>query len=818
MPNYKDTESPFVSSFDDRTDNPSIPLSRMDPKNHVEFNVPPAHNDEDHIHQLYDVSQAPPPNSRKYREYQARRRKSMRTVALTSGNLVLDCRVPDPVLANAYYKDGEEFTHMRYTAATCDPDDFLKDKFTLRPALYGRSTELFIVMTMYNEDENLFTKTMTSVMKNVAHLCRRNRSRTWGDNGWQKVVVCIVSDGRLKINKRVLTVLAAMGVYQDGIAQYAVNGKPVTGHIYEYTTQIVVDTDLNIRGADAGLVPVQTIFCLKEKNAKKLNSHRWFFNAFGPLLNPNVCVLIDVGTRPSGTSIYHLWKAFDRNPNLGGACGEIYAELGKGWNKLVNPLVATQNFEYKMSNILDKPLESVFGYISVLPGAFSAYRYAALQNSYPGVGPLASYFKGEQLHGADSDGGIFEANMYLAEDRILCFELVAKRNCKWVLKYVKSAKAETDVPDSLPELISQRRRWLNGSFFAAFFATFHFYQIFRTSHSTTRKLLLMFEFFYNFVNMCFSWFSLANFYLTFYFLSENFKETAELTNDPLFGFGDKIFMAARYVYIFAIIVIFVLSLGNSPQGYKSFYTLVVIIFAFIMILMLYLAGHTVWMSFKDIRTQAVLIQLKDNATFRDIVISLVSTYGLYLISSFMFFEPWHMFTSFPQYILLLPSFVNILMVYAFCNTHDVSWGTKGDTSMDHGLATVQSKTNAQGVEVANVVVPTEQVDINEAYEKLIIELRNKPEEKKQSRDAKTKREDTNKQFRTRMVLSWMTTNALLIIVVTNKIFIDFVEQKSKRSAKEFNLYLAFIFWFVAALSLVRFIGSTVYMGARMVWG
>ena len=54
--------------------------------------------------------------------------------------------------------------------------------------------------------------------------------------------------------------------------------------------------------------PVQILFCLKEQNKKKLNSHRWFFNAFGPLIQPNVCVLLDVGTKPTGTSIYELWK------------------------------------------------------------------------------------------------------------------------------------------------------------------------------------------------------------------------------------------------------------------------------------------------------------------------------------------------------------------------------------------------------------------------------------------------------------------------------------------------------------------------------
>lgn len=70
------------------------------------------------------------------------------------------------------------------------------------------------------------------------------------------------------------------------------------------------------------------IFCLKEKNKKKLNSHRWFFNAFGPILQPKICVLLDVGTIPKDDAIYHLWKAFHINPNVAGACGEIVASRG----------------------------------------------------------------------------------------------------------------------------------------------------------------------------------------------------------------------------------------------------------------------------------------------------------------------------------------------------------------------------------------------------------------------------------------------------------------------------------------------------------
>jgi chitin synthase len=139
-----------------------------------------------------------------------------------------------------------------------------------------------------------------------------------------------------------------------------------------------------------GETPVQLLFCLKQKNQQKINSHRWFFQAFGECLQPKICVLIDAGTMPGPTSIYKLWNVFDRNKHCAGACGEIKAMLGRQGRNLINPLVATQNFEYKMSNILDKPLESAFGFISVLPGAFSAYRYEALSGQ-----PMEKYFAGE---------------------------------------------------------------------------------------------------------------------------------------------------------------------------------------------------------------------------------------------------------------------------------------------------------------------------------------------------------------------------------------------------------------------------------------
>lgn len=636
------------------------------------------------------------------------KRYATRKVKLVQGSVLsIDYPVPSAIqnAVQAKYRNdleggSEEFTHMRYTAATCDPDDFtLKNGYNLRPAMYNRHTELLIAITYYNEDKVLTARTLHGVMQNIRDIVNLKKSEFWNKGGpaWQKIVVCLVFDGIEPCDKETLDVLATVGIYQDGVMKKDVDGKETVAHIFEYTTQLSVTPNQQlIRPSDndaTSFPPVQMIFCLKQKNSKKINSHRWLFNAFGRILNPEVCILLDAGTKPGSKSLLALWEAFYNDKDLGGACGEIHAMLGHGWKKLLNPLIAAQNFEYKISNILDKPLESSFGYVSVLPGAFSAYRFRAIMGR-----PLEQYFHGDHTLSArlgkkGIEGmNIFKKNMFLAEDRILCFELVAKAGSKWHLTYVKASKGETDVPEGAPEFIGQRRRWLNGSFAASVYSLMHFSRMYKSGHNIFRMFFFHIQLVYNIVSVILSWFSLASFWLTTKVIMDLVGTPSESNNERGFPFGNTatpiVNTVIQYGYLAFLLLQFILALGNRPKGSKIAYT---ISFAFFAIVQLYIIVDSMYLvvrAFTSPNTTDIVINKGAQEFFASffastgpgiILIALAATFGLYFVASFMYADPWHMFTSFGQYLLMMPSFINILMIYAFSNWHDVSWGTKGST-------------------------------------------------------------------------------------------------------------------------------------------
>lgn len=728
-----------------------------------------------------------------------RYRTIKRLVQIPQGRLVLDCPVPIQYLEKVPLRDAREFNIMRYTAVTCDPSEFVQKQYTLRQNIMKRETEIVICITMYNEDEILLSRTLHGIMKNIMHMTKGHRSPVWSENGWQKIVICIIADGREKINCRVLNLLSVLGIYQEGIAKSTVNDKPVHAHLYEYTTQLSLAPDLTYRSAVDGILPAQIIFCLKEKNQRKINSHRWFFQALCPILQPNVCILMDVGTRPGPRSIYKLWAPFNKYRDIGGACGEVRAMTGKGGVSLLNPLVAAQNFEYKISNILDKPMESLLGYIQVLPGAFSAYRYSAILNDLSGEGPLKKYFLGDTSNNyGNVSEGIFDANMYLAEDRVLCYELVAKRNAQWRLYYVAGAYGVTDVPSTVAEFISQRRRWLNGSFFAGVYSLVHWGKILKTNHTLGRKWLLIVELIYLCTNWLFSWFGLGNFFLSFYILT---RSLAVMQNPPFSpSVADLVHKILTYIYAVLIICLFLIAMGNRPQGSQGSYGLIMVFFALLMIYVIFASVWIVYTGIKSSTSQGIDLLL--NGSFRDIVISVSSTLGVFVLSGILFLDPWHMITSFIQYFLLTPSYINILNTYAFCNTHDVSWGTKDITSSVPFLGHVETKADET---TAEVLLP-EQKDVGLLYEQSSYILAKKAVEREKWIDPKTRQEDYYRNFRTRLVVCWIFSNLVLVVFICTMDNMGKLGNFDDRS----NIYLRFILWSVAGLSVFRFIGSTIY--------
>lgn len=835
--------SPFNGPFDDPSAS-SDSLRRYtlhDPGVAMFPAVPPYQESENGIG-LYDMpvsSRGSTPASEAWQQRNQApgsglRRYATRKIKLVQGS-VLSVDYPAPsAIQNAIqpeYRESEEgfpeeFTHMRYTAATCDPDEFsLRNGYNLRPAMYNRHTELLIAITYYNEDKVLTTRTLHGVMQNVRDIVNLKKSEFWNKGGpaWQKIVVSLVFDGIDPCDKNTLDVLATIGVYQDGVMKRDVDGKDTVAHIFEYTTQLSVTSNQKLVRPQAddpnNLPPVQMIFCLKQKNSKKINSHRWLFNGFCRILNPEVVILIDAGTKPGKKSLLALWEAFYNDKNLGGACGEIHAMLGKGWRNLVNPLVAGQNFEYKISNILDKPLESAFGYVSVLPGAFSAYRYRAIMGR-----PLEQYFHGDhtlskQLGKKGIEGmNIFKKNMFLAEDRILCFELVAKAGFKWHLSYVKASKGETDVPEGAAEFIGQRRRWLNGSFAASLYAIMHFNRLYRSGHNLIRLFFLHIQMIYNCAGLIMTWFSLAAYWLTSSVIMDLVGTPSETNMFKGWPFGNEatpIFNTiVKYGYLFFLMIQFILALGNRPKGSKIPYTLSFIYFTLVQIYVLIDSFYLVYNAFSgdtldfdfDHGVGGFLKSFFSSQGAGIVVIALVGTYGVYVIASFLYADPWHIFTSSWAYFFGMTTSINILMVYAFCNWHDVSWGTKGSDKGDSLPSAQTKKDDLKSNFVEEIDKP--QADIDSQFESTVKRAL-APYVEPDEGDEKNL-DDSYKAFRTNLVLLWVFSNLILSLLITsegiNKLCL------TNTATTRTSYYFEVILYTTAALSCFRFIGACWFLG------
>jgi chitin synthase len=260
--------------------------------------------------------------------------------------------------------------------------------------------------------------------------------------------------------------------------------------------------------------------------------------------------------------------------------------------------------------------------------------------------------------------------------------------------------------------------------------------------------------------LLFTFFGLANFYLMFYFIAGSLSDHRL---DPFgHGWGGRIFIVLKFICILLICAQFILCMGNRPQGAKRMFMWSICAFVVIMTYTTFCSLYIVIKSFTGgIGGEKVSLTIGDNI-FTNLIVSSGSTIGVYFLMSFLYLDPWHMFTSAASYFMMLPSYLIILQVYAFCNTHDVSWGTKGvdKVSIDLGVA-VSGKGGMVELEM-----PNDQRDIDSAYDDALRNLRDRVEVPKEPITEAQIKEDYYRAVRTYVVVVWMVSNAILAMIIT----------------------------------------------------
>lgn len=166
--------------------------------------------------------------------------------------------------------------------------------------------------------------------------------------------------------------------------------------------------------------------------------------------------------------------------------------------------------------------------------------------------------------------------------------------------------------------------------------------------------------------------------------------------------------------------------------------------------------------------------------------------------------------QFIQYLLLTPTYINVLNVYAFCNTHDITWGTKGDDKAEK-LPSANLKPGGK----VDVSIPTDDGDLNAQFEAEMAKFAVKAPEEVREISPGEKQEDYYKGFRSSVVLFWMFCNFGLAAVVLNAGGLQRLSVKTDDNRRA-NIYMAVVLWSVAGLSAFRFVGAMWFLVVRMV--
>lgn len=335
--------------------------------------------------------------------------------------------------------------------------------------------------------------------------------------------------------------------------------------------------------------------------------------------------------------------------------------------------------------------------------------------------------------------------------------------------------------------------------------------------------MFTFQLFFHILSLIFGWFMLGNFFLVPYFLLRANVPGPDKVPPLAFGeSGGIVFQIITVLYAYCLLIQFLLSMGSKPSSTLTLYRMIMFLWTAMFGVTMYLLAFAAWKIITSAQIEILqlgfFVAIRGHPALISFIAAAIACWGVWIIAGIAFGDPWHVFHSVFQFMLLSPWWTNVLQVNAMANVHDVSWGTKG-AAKGHALSAakpVHGDGLKENAEVEMELPDTADIEeINRIYEEQVAQLA-KPVVHEEGNAiarmfARPVIKDQEERFRTYrivMLLIWVTSNLALVFAVTNPT----IEQLMiESSGAPINPYLSLLFYTTCFFSAVKLLGMFYYL-------
>ena len=309
----------------------------------------------------------------------------------------------------------------------------------------------------------------------------------------------------------------------------------------------------------------------------------------------------------------------------------------------------------------------------------------------------------------------------------MCLQIFIKKRSGFYLTYIPDAKAVTDAPDTLLVLMKQRRRWMNGALFAAWRVIRNFTSMIgirhRNKHPCYRLMGMLLFMVYMILNQLLQFFIVGSFFVAVkIFFKQYFSQVVFAHSEKLTSFfqdtGNFTFATVfSLLYVLLLIFTAVVSVGTPLDKSIFFFRIIGAIFAILTVtsiigIFLFLTGS----SFHP--DEKVFVYDEPGYSFNghweltgDWNFSVLTLCGWIMLSVYIFpivLRPMDALLNLKAYligmlvyIVMLPTFANLMSIYSMGNLHDISWGNRPSAAQSSSGTNALSSNQQKQQELKN---------------------------------------------------------------------------------------------------------------------